>query len=85
MSLGQFLSVVLNNRFYDPIKPLIGGIQSNLVNSVIWFNIKPNYSVFINDSHLEDTKRIRIKAIHELTKLTQISTKPLNKNLVEIL
>lgn len=43
------------------MKAVIGGIQSNLVNGVIWFNIKPNFFIFINDPNLEDTIRMRIK------------------------
>jgi hypothetical protein len=53
--------VVLDKRFNDPLKAIIGGIQSNLVNGVVWFNIKPNYFIYINDHNLEDTVRIRIK------------------------
>ena len=40
---------------------MIGGIQSNLVNGLVWFNIKPNYFISINDPNLENTIRIRIK------------------------
>ena len=40
---------------------MIGGVQSNLVNGIVWFNIKPNYFNTINDPNLEDTVRIRIK------------------------
>jgi hypothetical protein len=37
--------VVLDKSFNDPLKAIIGGIQSNLVNGVGWFNIKPNYFI----------------------------------------
>ena len=43
------------------MKAIIGGIQSNLANGVVWFNVKPNFFISINDPNLEDTVRIRIK------------------------
>ena len=43
------LSVLFDKRFSDPMKAVIGGIQSNLVNGVIWFAIKPNFFISIND------------------------------------
>ena len=52
------LAVVLDKRFRDPIKAVIGGITSNLVNGIVWFNIKPNYFILIDDGNLEDTIRI---------------------------
>jgi hypothetical protein len=56
------LAVVLDKRFNDPLKAIIGGIQSNLVNGVVWFNIRPNFFISINDPNLEDTVvKIRIK------------------------
>ena len=53
--------MVLDKRYTDPLKAMIGGIQSNLVNGLVWFNIKPNYFISINDPNLENTIRIRIK------------------------
>ena len=35
-----------------------GGV---LVNGIVWFNIKPNYFISVNDPNLEDTIRMRIK------------------------
>ena len=43
------------------MKAIIGGIQSNMANGVIWFNIRPNFFIFINDPNIEDTVRIMIK------------------------
>ena len=43
------------------MKAIIEGIQSNLANGVVWFNVKSNYLISINDHNLEDTVRIRIK------------------------
>ena len=43
------------------MKAIIGGIQSNMANEVIWFNIRPNFFISINDPNIEDTIRIRIK------------------------
>ena len=50
----------------NPIKIMIGGIQSNLGNEIVWFNIKPNYFISINDPNLEDTVRIRIKSLRHI-------------------
>ena len=55
------LATVQDKRYTDPLKVMIGGIQSNLVNGLVWFNIKPNYFISINDPNLENTIRIRIK------------------------
>ena len=55
------LAVIFYKRFSNPMKTIIGGIQSNLANGVVWFNIRPNFFISINDSNLEDTVRIRIK------------------------
>ena len=55
------LATVQDKRYTDPLKAMIGGIQSNLVNGLVWFNIKPNYFISINDPNLENTIRIRIK------------------------
>ena len=55
------LATVQDKRYSDPLKAMIGGIQSNLVNGLVWFNIKPNYFISINDPNLENTIRIRIK------------------------
>ena len=38
-----------------------GGGGGVLVNGIVWFNIKPNYFISINDPNLEYTIRIRIK------------------------
>ena len=35
-----------------PLKIMIRGIQSNLVNGIIWFIIKPNYFLSINDQNI---------------------------------
>jgi hypothetical protein len=32
--------VVLDKRFSDPLKTKIGGVQSNLGNEIVWFNIR---------------------------------------------
>jgi hypothetical protein len=53
--------VVLDKRFNDPFKVVTGGVQSNFVNGVVWFNIKPNNFIYINDPNLEDAIRIRKK------------------------
>jgi hypothetical protein len=54
---------------WDP-QPIVGGSwarvhpdplnynTSNLVNGIVWFNIKPNYFILIDDGNLEDTIRI---------------------------
>ena len=55
------LATVQDKRYSDPLKAMIGGIQSNLVNGLVWFNIKPNYFISINNPNLENTIRIRIK------------------------
>jgi hypothetical protein len=55
--------VVLDKRFNDPFKAVTGGVQSNFVNGVVWFNIKPNNFISINDPNLEDTIRIRKKFV----------------------
>ena len=55
------LATVQDKRYSDPLKAMIGGIQSNHVNGLVWFNIKPNYFISINDPNLENTIRIRIK------------------------
>ena len=43
------------------MKAIIGGIQSYMAIRVIWFNIRPNFFISINDPNIEDTVRIRIK------------------------
>ena len=43
------------------MKEITGGIQSNLANGVVWFNVRPNFFISIKDPNLEDTVRIRIK------------------------
>lgn len=43
------LTVLLENKFYDPYKTFIGRIKSNLVYREVCFNIKLHYFVSIND------------------------------------
>ena len=43
------IAVLLDKRFENPIKALIGGIQSNLHTGVIGFKVKPNYFISITD------------------------------------
>ena len=37
------------------MKAIIGGIQSNLANGVVWFNVRPNFFISINDPNIENT------------------------------
>ena len=55
------LAVIFDKRFSEPMKAIIGGIQSNMANGVIWFNIRPNFFISVNDPNIEDTVRMRIK------------------------
>ena len=55
------LAVIYDKRFIDTMKEIIGGIQSNLANGVVWVDARPNFFISINDPNLEDTVRIRIK------------------------
>ena len=51
----------MDNRFTNCHQALIGGFQSNLVNQTVWFNIRPNYFIFISDPNIIDTVRLKIK------------------------
>ena len=55
------LAVIFDKRFSNPMKAIIGGVQSNMANGVIWFNIRPNFFISINDPNIEETVRMRIK------------------------
>ncbi|KAK5842774.1 hypothetical protein PVK06_005165 [Gossypium arboreum] len=62
------IAVLLDKRFENPIKALIGGIQSNLHTGVIGFKVKPNYFISITDSLIEECLCLRIQ-----TKNSEIS------------
>ncbi|XP_059668755.1 uncharacterized protein LOC132313828 [Cornus florida] len=53
------LTLVMDNRFHNPVDALIGGIQSNLLNNVIWFKIKPNYFVSLPDPNIEKVLQVK--------------------------
>ncbi|XP_059629547.1 uncharacterized protein LOC132272407 [Cornus florida] len=53
-------TLVMDNRFHNPIDALIGGVQSNLVNNVIWFKIKPNYFVYLSDPNIERVLQVKL-------------------------
>ena len=55
------IAILLNKRFKEPIKALIGGFQSNLVTRVVWFKLKPNYFISINDPNIEDCRRLKLQ------------------------
>ncbi|XP_059635340.1 uncharacterized protein LOC132277503 [Cornus florida] len=54
------LTLVMDNRFHNPVDALIGGVQSNLVNNVIWFKIKPNYFVSLSDPNIEKVLQVKL-------------------------
>ncbi|KAH1073487.1 hypothetical protein J1N35_025815, partial [Gossypium stocksii] len=49
-----------DKRFENPIKALIGGIQSNLHTGVIGFKVKPNDFIFITNPLIEECLCLRI-------------------------
>ncbi|XP_059624604.1 uncharacterized protein LOC132267462 [Cornus florida] len=55
------LVLVMDYRFHNPIDALIGGVQSNLVNNVIWFKLTPNYFVSITDPNIEKVLKVKLK------------------------
>lgn len=55
----RILAVVVDKRFTNPLKAMIGGIKSNIVNGILWFIIKPNYFISVNDPNLEDTLELK--------------------------
>ncbi|XP_059650765.1 uncharacterized protein LOC132296596 [Cornus florida] len=55
------LALVMDNRFHNPIDAFIGGIQSNIVNNVIWFKIKPNYFVSLTDPNIEKVLQVKLQ------------------------
>ncbi|XP_059624661.1 uncharacterized protein LOC132267523 [Cornus florida] len=58
------LVLVMDNRLYNPVDALIGGVQSNLVNNVIWFKLTPNYFVSIDDPNIEKVLKVKIKLLN---------------------
>ena len=36
---------------------MIRGIQSNVINGIIWFIIKPNYFISINDQNISPSNK----------------------------
>ena len=64
----SIIAVLLDKRFENPIKALIGGIQSNLHTGVIGFKVKPNYFISITDPLIEECLCLRIQ-----TKNSEIS------------
>ncbi|XP_059650764.1 uncharacterized protein LOC132296595 [Cornus florida] len=55
------LALVMDNRFHNPIDAFIGGIQSTLVNNVIWFQIKPNYFISLTDPNIEKVLQVKLQ------------------------
>ena len=55
------LAVVFDKSLNNPLQSIIGGIQSNLVNGTVWFNIKPNYFISITDRNIGNSVKIRIQ------------------------
>ncbi|MFQ6625969.1 hypothetical protein Gotur_006059, partial [Gossypium turneri] len=55
------IAVLLDKRFDNPIKALIGGIQSNLHNGIIGFKVKPHYFISITDPLIEECLCLRIQ------------------------
>lgn len=55
------LAVVFDKRLSNPLQSMIGGIQSNLVNGIVWFNIKPNFFLSITDRNIENSVKIKIQ------------------------
>ncbi|XP_059629546.1 uncharacterized protein LOC132272406 [Cornus florida] len=55
------LALVMDNRFHNPVDALIGGVQSNLVNNIIWFKIKPNYFVSLSDPNIEKVLQVKLQ------------------------
>ncbi|XP_059635288.1 uncharacterized protein LOC132277447 [Cornus florida] len=55
------LALIMDNRFHNPVDALIGGVESNLINNVIWFKIKPNYFVSLTDPNIEKVLQFKLQ------------------------
>lgn len=55
------LTSVMDNKLFVFEKALIGGIQSNLYNGLIWFTIKPNYFLALDDPNLNWVLGLKIQ------------------------
>ena len=53
--------LVLDKIFVNPLNAIIGGVQYNLVNGIIWFNIKQNFFISITYLNIEDSVKIKIQ------------------------
>ena len=58
----------MDNWWHNIKNSLIGGIQSNLYNGPIWFTIKPNYFLALEDPNLNRALGLKIK-IHGMQDL----------------
>ncbi|XP_059663543.1 uncharacterized protein LOC132309235 [Cornus florida] len=55
------IALLMDNRFHKPVDALIGGVQSNLVNNLIWFKIKPNFFISLTDPNIEKVLQVKLQ------------------------
>ena len=53
-------AVIIDKRFTNPLKALIGRINSNLANGIVWFKVKPNYFISLVDFILTKSIKSRV-------------------------
>ncbi|MFQ6652605.1 hypothetical protein Gotur_024390, partial [Gossypium turneri] len=77
------IAVFLDKKFENPIKALIGEIQSTLHTGAIGFKVKPNYFISIIDSLIEECLCLRIQTknseINDLAEDLAISWTSINE------